>query len=91
MSGRRALPYSAEAEETLPIRPGRRKTPWRDRPKAFSTLAAAGTFAARRADSTRRRQRVRFEYGFGLWVVRPTTVPVYSTLRAALDRMEREA
>lgn len=94
MPGRRAMPWSAEAEEELPIRPGRRKTLWRDRPKHFTTLAAAGTFAARRADMTRRRQRVRFqtsEQGGPVWIVRPGTEPIRSSLYASLARMEREA
>lgn len=91
MAGRRALPWSAEAEEELPIRPGRRKTPWRDRPKHFPSLDAAGTFAAKRADISRRRQRVNLDSIAGTWVVRPGTGPIRSSLRDSLDRMEREA
>lgn len=104
MAGRRALPYSPEAEDQLTPSAGRRKTPWRDRPKFFTSLEAAGTFAAHRAVKLQHRQRVRLEVtldGEQLWAVRPTHGSItlhasgLSELRramiASLDRMAREA
>lgn len=61
MAGRRAFPYSVEAEEQAAPLPGRHKLRFRDRPRRFNTLEAAGTFAARRAAASGRRQHVRPE------------------------------
>lgn len=102
MAGRRAFPYSVEAEDQLTPRAGRRKVLWRDRPKHFGSLLAAGTFAAHHAGITQRRQRVRLEKaGTSCWTVRPTSDPIglrYQgfhpddrQLIASLDRMAREA
>lgn len=67
MPGRRAFPYSVEAEEQAAPLPGRRKLKWRDRPRHFNTLDAAGTFAAKRAAATGRRQHVQLKPSpFGL-------------------------
>lgn len=105
MAGRRALPYSAEAEDRLAPRVGRHKVLWRDRPKHFPSLGDAMTFAAQRAQTTQRRQRVRLEVAGGhCWTVRPslgqvilmrppsgTSAAAAKQLRDALDRMERRA
>lgn len=98
MAGRRALPYSVEAEDQLTPAAGQRKVPWRDRLKHFNSLEAAGTFAAQRARVTQQRQRVRLECPAGIWTVRPTAGAVilsimerHRDLVASLDRMEREA
>jgi len=95
MVGRRAFPYSVEAEDQAAPLPGRRKAPWGARPRHFNTLEAAGTFAAKRAAATGRRQHVKLEPGFGLWTVRTRAVGAIGRLDRdlirSLNRMEREA
>ncbi|VXC20898.1 hypothetical protein [Aeromicrobium sp. 9AM] len=100
MPGRRAFPYSVEAEEQAAPLPGRRKAKWRNRPRRFNTLDAAGTFAARRAAANGRRQHVRPEQTpFGLMffvrerdvVMTPIDLELNRRLVASLNRMEREA
>lgn len=101
MRGRRAFPYSVEAEEQAALLPGRRKAKWRDRPRHFSTLEAAGTFAAKRAAATGRRQHVRLTWSWNgdhqLWTVQERDVVVVDLadgdreLIRSLNRMEREA
>lgn len=95
MVGRRAFPYSVEAEERAAPLPGRRKAKWRDRPRHFNTLEAAGTFAAQRAAATGRRQYVRLDAHFSFWTVRTRDAVVIQLrdrdLILSLDRMAREA